>query len=95
LLFTYKSTPGGMDFSTPTGQSYSAKFDGGFVPIQGDLGNTLVSIKKVGPNSFQEINKRGGKVVGVATMVVEGNKMNVQYEDKEQGTTMKMTAEKQ
>ena len=95
LLFTYKSTSDGMDFTTPTGQSYSAKFNGGFVPIQGDVANTLVSIKKVGPNTLQETNKRGGKIVGVGTMVVEGNKMTMHFEDKEQGTTMKMVAEKQ
>ncbi len=95
LLFTYKSTPDGMDFSTPTGQSYSAKFNGGFVPIKGDLGNTLISIKKLGPNSFQETSQRGGKVVSVGTYVVEGNKMNLKYDDKEHGTTMKMEAEKQ
>ncbi len=95
LLFTYKSTSDGMEFSTPTGQSYSAKFDGAFVPIKGDPANTMVSIKKLGPNSFQETNKRGGKVVGVNTMTVEGNKLNIQFEDKQQGTTMKVVADKQ
>ncbi len=84
-----------MEFSTPTGQSYSAKFDGAFVAIKGDPANTMVSIKKLGPNSFQETNKRGGKVVGVNTMIVEGNKMNIQFEDKQQGTTMKLVADKQ
>jgi hypothetical protein len=95
LLFTYKSTPDGMDFSTPTGQSYSAKFNGGFVPIQGDLANTEVSIKKMGANTLQETNQRGGKVVGVSTMVVEGNKMRLEFQNKENGTTMKMVADKQ
>jgi hypothetical protein len=95
LLFTYKSTPDGMDFSMPTGQSYSAKFNSEYVPIKGDPGNTMVSIKKLGPDSFQETNKRGGKIVSVNTMTVSGNKMNMQFDDKEHGTTMKVTADKQ
>lgn len=95
LLFTYKSTPDGMDWTSSTGQSYSAKFDGAFVPIKGDPANTTVAIKKLGPNSLQETNKRGGKIVGVGTVTVDGNKMNMQYNDKEQGTSMKIVAEKQ
>jgi len=95
LLFTYKSTPDGMDWRSSTGQSYSAKFNGGFVPIKGDPANMMVEIKKLGPNSLQETNKRGGKIVGVGTIVVEGNKMNMQYDDKERGTTIKVVAEKQ
>ena len=95
LLFTYKSTSDGMEYSNPMGQSYSAKFGGDFVPIKGDPGNTFVSIKKMGQNSFQETNKRDGKIVGVATMTVSGNKMNISFDNKLQGTTMKVEAMKQ
>ncbi len=95
LLFTYKATADGMEYSTPTGQSYSAKWKGDAVPIKGDPGNTQVSIKKLGSDSFQETNTRDGKVVGVATMTVNGNKLNIQYADKLRGTTMKFAAEKQ
>ena len=95
LLFTYKSTKDGMDFSTPTGQSYSAKWDGPEVPIKGDPGNTMVSIKKTGANSFQEINKRNGKEVGVGTITANGDTLSLSYDDKQQGRTMKVTAKKQ
>ena len=95
LLFTYKSTKDGMDFNTPTGQSYSAKWNGPEVPIKGDPGNTMVSIKKMGPDSFQEISKRDGKEVGVATYMVKGDTFSATYEDKQQGRTMKYTAKKQ
>ena len=49
---TYKATPDGMSFSAPTGQSYTAKFDGKEVPIAGDPGGTTVSLKKVNANTF-------------------------------------------
>lgn len=95
LVFTYKSTPDGMDFSNQTGQSYSAKFNGGFVPIQGDPGETQVSIKKIGSNGLQETNKRNGKVVGIGKATVDGGKMTLTYDDKEHGTTMSVVADKQ
>ena len=95
LLFTYKSTADGMDYSNPTGQSYSAKFNGSFVPIEGDPGKTEVAIKKVGANGFTETNKRDGKVVGVAKMTVDGGKMTIVYDDKLHGTSMKIVADKQ
>lgn len=95
LVFTYKSTADGMEYSTPTGQSYSAKYNGGPVSIKGDQGNTMVSIKKIGPNTLQETNTRDGKVVGVATMNVAANKMTIEFEDKLHGTTSKFVAEKQ
>jgi hypothetical protein len=95
LLFTYKATADGMDFSTATGQSYSAKWNSGAVPIQGDPANTKASIKKLGANSFQETDTRDGKVVAVVKMTVDGNKMNIQYDDKLRGTTAKFTADKQ
>src|SRR5262249_9042598 len=44
---TYKSTADGMSFSAPTGQSYTAKFDGKEVPVAGDPGGGTVSLKKV------------------------------------------------
>ncbi len=95
LVFTYKSKPDGLDYSTPTGQSYSAKWDGGDVPVKGDPGNSLVSIKKTGPNSFQETFKRGGKVVGVATNTVSGDSMSTAYDNKQQGRTTKYDSKKQ
>jgi hypothetical protein len=95
LLFTYKTTADGVDWSAPTGQSYSAKFNGPDVPIQGDPGNTMVSIKKVGANGLEEIDKRNGKVVSVAKITVDGGKMSFVIDDKEHGRTMKFVAAKQ
>ena len=95
LLFSYKSTKDGMDFSNPTGQSYSAKWNGPDVPIKGDPANTMVSIRKTGANNFQEINKQDGKEVSVVTMTANGDTLSVAYEDKKKDRTMKFTAKKQ
>ena len=95
LVFTYKSTTDGMEYSNPQGQSYSAKFDGAYVPIQGDPANTLVSVKKLSADTFTETNKRNGKIVGIGKITVQGNKMMLEYDDKEQGRTSKIVAEKQ
>jgi hypothetical protein len=95
LLFTYKATPDGMEYSSPTGQSYSAKFNGPDVPMKGDNGNTMISIKKLGPNSFEETSKRDGKLVGVAKVTAEGNKLSFEFNDKQRGTTSRLVANKQ
>lgn len=95
LTFTYKSTQDGMEFSNMTGQSYTVKYNGGDVPIKGDPGNTMVSLKKLGANSLEETDKRDGKVVSVTKMTVQGSKMNFVLDDKQHGTTMKFVADKQ
>ena len=50
-----------MTYSTPTGQSYTAKLDGKDVPYMGDPGTTSVSLKRMG-DAFEETDKRDGKV---------------------------------
>jgi hypothetical protein len=66
------------------------------VPIKGDVGGTTASVKKVGDNSYEETDKRGGKVVGVATFSVGADgKLTVVSEDKLAGSTMKYTADRQ
>jgi hypothetical protein len=45
--YMYQSTDGGMKMSDNNGQSYDAKFDGKDYPLQGDPGQTMVSLKKV------------------------------------------------
>ena len=58
-----QSTPNGMKYSDNNGQSYDVKFDGKDYPIQGDPGQTMVSLKKVDANTLEETDKRNGKVV--------------------------------
>jgi hypothetical protein len=82
---TYKSTADGLNMSTPTGQSYEAKFDGKFYPIAGDPGGTTVSLQRVNANTLVETDKRGGKVVEVdrMTVVAGGKSIKVEWDDKE------------
>ena len=84
---TYKSTADGMSFSAPTGQSYTAKFDGKEVPIAGDPAGTTVSLKKVNASSFIETDHVKGKVVEVDhwTVAPDGKTMKMEWERKDSG----------
>ena len=81
--------------TNPTGQSYTAKMDGTDAPMKGDPGVTSVSVKKMGNNTIEEIDKRDGKVIGVMKATVSGNTLNATYDDKLHGSRMKYTATKQ
>jgi hypothetical protein len=97
LTVTYQSTADGLKMSDPNGNSYDAKFDGKDYPIQGDPGHTMVSLKKIGADTIEEIDKRDGKVVGINRMTVskDGKSIRAVYNDKEHGTTTEFTMEKQ
>jgi hypothetical protein len=97
LTLTYQTTANGLKMSDPNGESYDAKFDGKDYPIQGDPGNTMVSLKRIGADTIEETDKRGGKVVGVATMTVssDGKWITVVYTDKQHGKTTTYKMEKQ
>lgn len=85
LTVTLQSTPNGMKMSDNNGQSYDVKFDGKYYPIQGDPGNTMVSLKKVDANTMEETDKRNDKVVYTAhiTVSADGKKMTYAGHDKE------------
>ena len=96
LTVTYKVDSDMLHMSSPAGQSYDAKLDGSDTPIKGDVGGTTASVKKLGGNSYQETDKRAGKVIGVATFGVGADgKLTVVSEDKLAGSTMKYTADRQ
>ena len=83
-------------YSSPSGYSYDAKLDGPDVPIKGDIANTTAAVKKVGDNSYEETDKRDGKVVGVSTFSVGADgKLNVVYENKLDGSKTTYSANKQ
>ena len=96
LTFTFKMEGDTLHMSSGTGQSYDAKFGGPDVPIKGDIAGTTASVKKTGDNSFEEIDKRGGKVVGVFDFSVGADgKGHGSYENKEDGSKITYTATKQ
>jgi hypothetical protein len=96
LTFTYSTKDDVLSLTTPTGQSYAAKMDGGFSPYSGDPGITSVSIHRIDTHTFQETDKLGAKVVSVARMSVaaDGTTMKMVVHDTVHGTTTTLMAEK-
>jgi hypothetical protein len=97
LLFTYKVNGQTMTMTNPTGQSYTAKLDGTDAPYKGDPGVTSVSAKFLGKDTFEESDKRDGKVIAIyrATLATDGKTMNIKVADKLHGTTAEFAATKQ
>lgn len=96
LTVTIRADDEMLHLSTPAGQSYDAKLDGTETPIKGDIGGTTVSVKKLGPGSYQETDKRRGKVTDVITMTVGADgKLNFKDENKLDGSTSTSVATKQ
>jgi hypothetical protein len=82
-----------FQWSSADGTSYEAKIGNGDTPLKGDIAGTLVSVAKVGENSYQVTFKRDGKVVGINTMTaVAGGKLNGVNENKENGSLTRWTA---
>ena len=97
MLVTYKVTDDGLSMTDPTGDSYTAKFDGKDYPYKGDPGVTSVSLKKIDANTIEETDKRDGKVIFISRMTVspDGRTMKIENTDKLHGTTSKYEATKQ
>lgn len=96
-VVTYKSTADGLNMTTPTGQSYTAKLDGSDAPYQGDPGTTSVSLKRVNDRTIEETDKRDGKVISVTKITVspDGKMLTFDVNDKLHGSTSHWIANKQ
>ncbi len=68
--FSFKTEGDMLSYSSPTGQSYTARLDGSEAPFKGDPGQDMVSIKRVSPRVFTETDNLGGKVIGTARITV-------------------------
>jgi hypothetical protein len=96
LTITFALNGDTLHMSTPSGQSYDAKLDGTDTAIKGDIGGTTASVKKLADNSYQETDKRGGKVTDVITMTIGADgKMNAKDENKQNGSMTSWVASKQ
>ena len=96
LTVIYRLDGDTLHVSTPGGISYDARLDGSETPIKGDIGGTTASVKKLGDGSYQETDKRDGKVIGVSTFSAGADgKLHVVSEDKLAGSTIKYVADKQ
>jgi hypothetical protein len=95
LLTTYKTNGDQFTMTAPTGETYTAKFDGADYPATGAHSYNAVSLKKINANTIEETDKRDGKVVDVSTMTVNGKTMTVVDNDKATGRTSTYVAKKQ
>jgi hypothetical protein len=95
--FSLKSTGDGIGYSSPAGYSYTAKFDGKDYAFKGDPNTDNVSLKQIDANTFEESDKKAGKVIDVTrfTVSADGHTLTVVDENKLSGRTSKYFATKQ
>jgi hypothetical protein len=96
IMWTYKVNGNQLTMTNPTGQTYTATFNGADAPMKGDPGITSVSLKKMG-NTLEETDKRDGKVIGVFKVAVaaDGKTAKASYTDTRQNRTTQFDAVKQ
>ena len=73
LTFTFKSNGDELTMTDPTGDSYTAKFDGGNYPFKGSYQTDAVSLKKIDAHTIEETDKHNGTVTNVSKMTVSAN----------------------
>jgi hypothetical protein len=96
LTVMYTETADGLKMSSPTGQSYDAKFDGKQYLTAGDPGKTMVSLKRINARTIEETDSRQDKVTDIvrSTVSTDGKSMRCVDTDKAHGTTTKYTMDK-
>jgi hypothetical protein len=79
------------------GQSYNAKFDGKEYPVEGDPGHTLVTLKRIDPNTVVETDRRNGKITDEVRLAAAKDGKTVKLTDKDliHGQTTTITLDKQ
>jgi hypothetical protein len=96
LTVSYRTDADTVHMSSPVGTSFDARLDGSEAPIKGDVAGTTASVKKLADGSYEETDRRGGKVISVTTFKAGSDgKMHVVSEDKLAGSTIRYTADKQ
>ncbi len=97
LVITLKLEGDTFSFTDPAGQGYTAKLDGTETPFKGDLSNTMVSVKRIGENTIEETDKRGGETKEIERFTIssDGRTMTVSMENKVKETTRQFVLHKQ
>jgi len=92
----YESTADGLKMEW-NGVSYDAKFDGKEYLTKNDPGNTMVSLKRIDPNTIEETDRRNGKVTDIIRITVsaDGKSLSVVDTDPVRNTKMTYTMIKQ
>lgn len=96
-VFSYKVNGDEIRMTSPTGQKYAAKLNGSDAPMTGDPGITSVSVRMLGKDTFEETDKRDGKIIGVFKMTVadDGKTAKASFTDMLSKRTTEFEAMKQ
>jgi hypothetical protein len=97
LLFTFKTSGDEITMTDPTGDTYTAKFDGADYPVKGAFGYNAVSLKRINDHTIEETDKRDGVVLDISTMKVssDGKTMTIVDADQRANSTSTFVAKKQ
>jgi hypothetical protein len=97
LTTMWKVSGDEVSMSTPTGESWQAKFGGEGQPVKGTYANETVSVKKLGPHGIEVAYKRDGKlyIVNKLTVSADGKKITEMSDAKWLGRVSTYIDEKQ
>jgi hypothetical protein len=97
LTSMWKVSGDEVSMSTPTGESWQAKFGGPESPVKGTYANEAVSVKKLGPREMEVTYNRDGKLYSIEKMTVSpnGKKMTRVVDNKWTGRVSTMVDKKQ
>jgi hypothetical protein len=96
LVTTWKVAGDEVSMSTPTGESWIAKFGGAESPVKGMYGNYTVSVKKLGERAIEVTQNRDGKLNSVTKISVSADgKMTEVVDNKQTGRISTYIEEKQ
>ena len=97
LVVTLRLEGNTFSFADPSGQRYTAKLGGTETSFNGDLGGTMVSVKRIDERSVEETDKRNGIIVAVNRFAVsaDGKTLTVSMDNKENETIRQFVAHKQ
>jgi hypothetical protein len=96
LTTTWKVSGDEVSMSTPTGESWMAKFGSAESPVKGIYGNYAVSVKKLGEGAIEVTLHRDGKVYSVAKISVSASgKLTEVVDNKQTGRISTYIDEKQ
>jgi hypothetical protein len=96
LAFTFKLNGDELTMTDPTGDNYTAKFDGNDYPYKGSFGTDAVFLKKIDAHTIVETDKYKGKIISEQKMTVspDGRTMSLVVHDPQRDTTSTFTATK-
>ncbi len=96
MSVTYHSTNDGLEASNPSGEGYSAKFDGKEYPIHGEPAHNTVALQRIDTLTIVETDRQDGVIHYQVRMTISPDRKSMQVTevDDERGTQMSYAMEK-